>query len=70
MLVRRYVQERLIYRLSVSPESRSFCLKGGSLLFIYKGSDLFRPTEDMDSNGFDGGSGVHKFERSLKGAVN
>ena len=42
-----YMQERFLYRLSVSPYADNFILKGGLLLFSI---DLFktRPTVDMD----------------------
>ena len=42
-----YMQERLLYRLSVSEFSSKFALKGGLLMFMlteYKG----RPTKDID----------------------
>jgi predicted nucleotidyltransferase component of viral defense system len=42
-----YIQERLLYRLSLSQYSEKFVLKGGLLMFIitdFKG----RPTKDMD----------------------
>lgn len=43
----RYIQERLLYRLSVSRYRDNFCLKGSALLFAY---DKFkaRPTKDID----------------------
>ncbi len=43
----RYIQERMLYRLSVSPFKNNFCLKGSALLFAY---DKFkaRPTKDID----------------------
>jgi len=69
VLVRRYAQERLVYRLSVSPEANNFCLKGGLLLSVYNGGDLLRPTEDVDFNGFDGNGDVHRLEKSLKAAI-
>lgn len=69
VLVRRYAQERLVYRLSVSEERDNFCLKGGLLLSVYNGGDLLRPTEDVDFNGFDGQGDVHKLEDSLKRAI-
>jgi len=50
-LLRRYVQERLLYRLSVSNEAENFILKGGLLLAAYNDGNLLRPTEDIDFNG-------------------
>lgn len=50
-LLRRYVQERLLYRLSVSDEAQNFVLKGGLLMAAYNGGDLMRPTEDIDFSG-------------------
>jgi len=65
-VLRRYAQERLLYRLSVSPESDRFCLKGGLLLAAYNGGDLLRPTEDVDFNGFDEKGSVELLEASLR----
>ena len=43
----RYIQERMLYRVSVSQYRDNFCLKGSALLFAY---DKFkaRPTKDID----------------------
>lgn len=44
-----YMQERLLYRLSVSEYVNHFILKGGLLMFMltdYKG----RPTKDIDNH--------------------
>lgn len=65
-VLRRYAQERLLYRLSVSPESHRFCLKGGLLLAAYNGGDIYRPTEDVDFNGFDENGNVEMLEESLR----
>jgi len=65
-VLRRYAQERLLYRLSVSPEADRFCLKGGLLLAAYNGGDLLRPTEDVDFNGFDEKGSVELLENSLR----
>lgn len=66
VFLRRYVQERLLYRLSISGRADEFCLKGGILLAAYNDGDLFRPTEDIDFNGFDGGGDVQRLEESLR----
>jgi predicted nucleotidyltransferase component of viral defense system len=65
-VLRRYAQERLLYRLSVSPEADRFCLKGGLLLAAYNNGDLLRPTEDIDFNGFDEDGSVELLEESLR----
>lgn len=43
----RYIQERMLYRLSMSQYRNNFCLKGSALLFA---RDKFkaRPTKDID----------------------
>lgn len=38
-LLQRYFNERLLYRVSVSPYSNQFLLKGGSLLYAHNGLD-------------------------------
>lgn len=47
MLLTRFIQERLLYRLSQSDYNENFFLKGGALLYAY---DRFqaRPTLDID----------------------
>lgn len=50
-LLRRYAQERLLYRMSISEQAKNFCLKGGVLLSIYNNNDLRRPTDDIDFSG-------------------
>lgn len=47
LLLTRYFQERLIYRVSVSNYSEQFCLKGGALLYALEGNKS-RPTMDID----------------------
>jgi len=46
-ILQRYFNERLLYRLSVSPYNEHFLLKGGSLLYAHNGLDC-RPTVDVD----------------------
>ena len=65
-LLRRYAQERLLYRLSVSDEASNFCIKGGVLLSAYNNGDLLRPTEDIDFNGFDKNADIATVEKALK----
>ena len=43
----RYLHERLMYRISVSPYKSHFLLKGSSLLYAYDGFKA-RPTIDID----------------------
>ena len=43
----RYLHERLLYRISVSPYKSHFLLKGSSLLYAYDGFKA-RPTIDID----------------------
>lgn len=47
----RYGCERLLYRLSQSPHSRSFMLKGATLFVVWEG-EPHRPTRDIDLLGF------------------
>lgn len=43
----RYIQERMLYRLSISRYRDNFCLKGSALLFAYEKFKA-RPTKDID----------------------
>ncbi|NJL50731.1 MAG: nucleotidyl transferase AbiEii/AbiGii toxin family protein [Blastochloris sp.] len=54
-VLRRYAIERLLYRLSVSPERDRFVLKG-AMLFTAWLPDPFRPTQDLDLLGFGDGA--------------
>ncbi len=47
LILRLYMQERLLYRLSVSEYKDNFILKGGLLLFSMSGF-IGRPTRDID----------------------
>lgn len=47
MLLIRYFQERMLFRLSKSGFKHNFCLKGGALLYALEG-DQSRPTLDLD----------------------
>lgn len=51
MLVTRYLQERLLYRLSISPYYDHFFLKGGALLYAHE-RFMARPTLDIDFMGY------------------
>jgi predicted nucleotidyltransferase component of viral defense system len=65
VMLKRYAQERLLYRLSVSPVASEFCLKGGVLLTAYNQGNLLRPTEDIDFNGFRKGSTIETLRKAL-----
>ena len=47
MMITRYLQERLIYRLSISSYRDRFILKGGALLYAHDRFEA-RPTLDID----------------------
>ena len=47
ILVIRYLHERLLYRLSLSPHQPNFFLKGGALIYAIEGLHV-RPTMDID----------------------
>ena len=51
VILSRYVLERLLYRLSISPHRDRFILKG-ALLFPLWLAEAFRPTRDLDLLGF------------------
>lgn len=46
-MLSRYVQERMLYRLSLSDYKNRFFLKGGALLYAYNRLES-RPTLDVD----------------------
>lgn len=47
VILSRYAIERFLYRLSVSPLSREYCLKGAQLFHLWF-DDPHRPTRDAD----------------------
>ncbi|MBN2891733.1 MAG: nucleotidyl transferase AbiEii/AbiGii toxin family protein [Bacteroidales bacterium] len=47
LIVIRYFQERLLFRLSQSRHKDTFCLKGGVLLYLFE-EHKSRPTMDID----------------------
>ncbi len=51
LLLTRFVLERLLYRLSISPHRSRFVLKGAILLATWL-PDPYRPTRDLDLLGF------------------
>ena len=50
-VLRRYTNERLLYRISVSNYTDSFILKGAALFIVWN-EDRYRPTRDLDFLGF------------------
>ena len=46
-LLRRYAEERFLYRLGESSHRENFILKGGALLALWQGG-AYRPTRDLD----------------------
>ncbi|MCZ7862715.1 nucleotidyl transferase AbiEii/AbiGii toxin family protein [Agrobacterium salinitolerans] len=69
VMLKRYAQERLLYRLSVSPVASEFCVKGGLLLTAYNSGNLLRPTEDIDFNGFRKGSTIETLRGALEQVI-
>jgi predicted nucleotidyltransferase component of viral defense system len=59
-----YGIERLLYRLSQSPHSDDFVLKGAMLFSLWSG-ESHRPTRDLDLLGF-GDAGVERVEAVLR----
>ena len=51
LLLTRYANERLLYRLSVSPHASAFVLKGAALFTLWTGR-AHRATRDIDLLGF------------------
>lgn len=47
LILTRYFQERLLYRLFISSYKSHFCLKGGALLYAFE-KESSRPTLDID----------------------
>jgi hypothetical protein len=51
LVLTRYAQERLLYRLSKSEYADDFVLKGG-LMFLVWEDNPYRPTRDIDLLGY------------------
>jgi predicted nucleotidyltransferase component of viral defense system len=47
LILTRFFQERLLYRIFISPYKSHFCLKGGALLYAFE-KEASRPTMDID----------------------
>jgi predicted nucleotidyltransferase component of viral defense system len=63
-VLKQYVIQRLLYRLSISDYQEQFLLKGAMLFLIWTG-DLHRPTKDIDLLGF-GKNDVDVLENDFK----
>jgi predicted nucleotidyltransferase component of viral defense system len=63
-ILKQYVIQRLLNRLSVSDYQDQFLLKGAMLFLVWTGN-LHRPTKDIDLLGF-GENEVHTLEASFK----
>jgi len=64
----RYIQERLLYRLSRSRFCDRFCLKGGALLYAYEQFNA-RPTMDIDFLGSNINRDVEEMKSVFKEIV-
>lgn len=64
LMISRYMQERLLYRLSISKYQERFILKGGALLYAH---DRFqaRPTLDIDFMA----TNIHNDKENIKNIV-
>lgn len=58
----RYVLERFLYRMSLSSWQDHYALKGGILVSLWNGGDLFRSTTDIDFNGLDKNGTIEDIE--------
>ncbi|MGG1592408.1 nucleotidyl transferase AbiEii/AbiGii toxin family protein [Terribacillus saccharophilus] len=65
LILRLYFQERLLFRLSLSPYKERFILKGG--LFLYSLSEnMSRPTKDMDFLGKQISNDMEAIKKAFK----
>lgn len=58
LVLLRYVNERLLYRLGISPHARNFVLKGAALFTVWSGKP-HRATRDLDLLGYGDSSESH-----------
>ena len=61
LVLTRYAQERLLYRLSKSEYADDFVLKGG-LMFLVWADNPYRPTRDIDLLGYGKESSTRMIE--------
>jgi predicted nucleotidyltransferase component of viral defense system len=64
-LLLQFVQERFLYRLSVSPFSKQFILKGALLLRAYP-LPVARPTRDIDFLGYGIANNLHVISEAVR----
>ncbi|MBQ2380309.1 MAG: nucleotidyl transferase AbiEii/AbiGii toxin family protein [Akkermansia sp.] len=69
MLLIRYMQERLLFRLAQSEYREHFILKGGALLYAYTQMKA-RPTLDVDFLGLNIGREEHKIRLAFETIAN
>lgn len=65
LMLIRYIQERLLYRLGISHFRENFYLKGGALLYCYDRFEA-RPTLDIDFLGKDIGREKENLSKVIK----
>lgn len=65
LMLIRYIQERLLYRLGISPYRENFFLKGGALLYSYDRFEA-RPTLDIDFLGKDTSREIENLTKIMK----
>lgn len=64
-VMNRYVQERFLYRLSLTRHAETYRLKGGLSFAVVTGGATFRPTNDVDLDGTEG-DGIVEIERMVR----
>ena len=64
LVIIRYLQERLLYRLSISPYRKNFYLKGGALMYAFEGSKT-RFTLDIDLLGKAIANNIQTFQEAF-----
>jgi predicted nucleotidyltransferase component of viral defense system len=62
LILTRYFQERLLYRIFISTYKTHFCLKGGALLYAFE-KEASRPTLDIDLLGLEIANNLLHFKK-------
>ena len=62
LILTRYFQERLLYRIFLSDYKAHFCLKGGALLYALE-RETSRPTMDIDLLGLQISNNLAQFKQ-------
>lgn len=65
-MLRRYVLERFLFRMSQTRWKDQYCLKGGLLIAVWNDGDMFRPTTDVDLNGFSRSGDVAQLAEMIR----